>query len=99
MNNVNIVLHSAADVRFNESLQDAVLLNTVGTKRIIDLCLQIKNLVSFVHVSTAYSNSDKDYIEETVYPPLFDPYTIIKCAEMLPADIFNSLTKQLLVHF
>ncbi|KAF4517875.1 hypothetical protein B566_EDAN001829, partial [Ephemera danica] len=54
---VNVVLHSAATIRFDEPLK----------------------LAAFVHLSTAYSNSDRqEIIEEKVYPPPADPDTIIK---------------------
>ena len=41
---VNVVFHSAATVRFNESLKSAVTLNTLGTQRVIQLCRDIHNL-------------------------------------------------------
>lgn len=45
---IDIVFHVAATVRFNEPLKGAANLNTFGTKRIMELCTQIKNLkVSF----------------------------------------------------
>lgn len=44
LEDVNIVFHVAATVRFNESLQDATNLNTLGTKRIMGICMKMKNL-------------------------------------------------------
>lgn len=64
---VNIVFHSAATVRFNEPLKVAVNLNTLGTDRILDLCRHMINLISVIHVSTAYSNADRQEIEESIY--------------------------------
>ena len=64
---VNIVFHSAATVRFNESLKIAVNLNTLGTDRMLDLCRRMINLTSVIHVSTAYSNADRQEIEESIY--------------------------------
>ena len=64
---VNVVFHGAATVRFDEPLKIAVNLNTKGTDRILELCRSMKNLISLVHVSTAYSNADKQEIKETVY--------------------------------
>lgn len=64
---VNIVFHSAATVKFEEPLKVAVNLNTRGTDRIIELCRNMRNLISLVHVSTAYSNADKNEIKEAVY--------------------------------
>lgn len=64
---VNIVFHSAATVRFNEPLKVAVNLNTRGTERMLDLCRHMTNLISVIHVSTAYSNADRREIEESIY--------------------------------
>lgn len=64
---VNIVFHSAATVRFNEPLKVAVNLNTRGTDRMLDLCRRMTNLISFIHVSTAYSNADRREINESIY--------------------------------
>ena len=64
---VNIVFHVAATVRFNEPLNVAVNVNTKGTARIIELCKELKHVISVVHVSTAYSNANVLEIEEKVY--------------------------------
>lgn len=42
--NVNIVFHSAATVRFNEKIDSAFNLNTAATIKVLDLCKNIKNL-------------------------------------------------------
>lgn len=44
VNNVTVVFHSAATVRFNESLQDAVRLNTEATQNVIRFSHSIKRL-------------------------------------------------------
>ena len=65
--NVNTVFHVAATVKFNEPLNVAVDVNTRGTARIIQLCKELKRVISVVYVSTAYSNSYLSEIEEKVY--------------------------------
>lgn len=42
--NVDIVFHVAATVRFNEPLKDAANLNTFGTHRVMELCTKMKKL-------------------------------------------------------
>ena len=42
--NIDIVFHVAATVRFNEPLKDAANLNTFGTHRIMELCTKMKKL-------------------------------------------------------
>ncbi|TGZ56633.1 Fatty acyl-CoA reductase [Temnothorax longispinosus] len=69
---VNIVFHSVATVRFNESLKIAVNLNTMNTDRILDFV---------IHVSTAYSNADRREIEESIYITEVKPYTVVDMCE------------------
>lgn len=42
--NVTIVFHSAATVRFDQNLREAANLNTLGSKRLWDLCTDMKIL-------------------------------------------------------
>ncbi|GLH03063.1 Fatty acyl-CoA reductase, partial [Gryllus bimaculatus] len=41
---VSVVFHSAATVRFNETLRAAVTLNTRGTQRVVELCREMRHL-------------------------------------------------------
>ncbi|XP_013176641.1 PREDICTED: fatty acyl-CoA reductase 1-like isoform X1 [Papilio xuthus] len=66
---VAIVIHAAATLRFVEPLQIAMNVNFEGTKRVLDLCKKIKQLETFVYISTAYTNVNRQVIEEIVYPP------------------------------
>lgn len=43
-NSVNIVFHCAASIRFNDPLKSAVMLNSIGTKQMLDLAEQAKHL-------------------------------------------------------
>lgn len=42
---VQIVFHAAATIRFDEPLKKAVLLNTRGTKMVLELAKEMKNLL------------------------------------------------------
>lgn len=42
--NVNIVVHCAATLDFETDLKTAVSINLMGTKRIVELCKEIRNL-------------------------------------------------------
>ena len=46
--NVSIIFHCAATVRFNEKIRDAVEINVKGTQKLIDLAKKMKDFkVSF----------------------------------------------------
>nr|XP_023023256.1 fatty acyl-CoA reductase wat-like [Leptinotarsa decemlineata] len=67
MSKIDIVFHIAANVRFNECLKLAYMINVNGTKEILKLARQMTNLKSLIYVSTAYANCPYDEIEEKVY--------------------------------
>lgn len=97
--NVNIVFHSAATVRFDQGIKEAVNLNTLGSKRLWDLCVEMHNLKSIIHVSTAYTNPTRNNVGEAVYPPRLemDNGTFMKCVEVLPDDLVMKIATELQV--
>lgn len=44
INEVSIIFHLAATVRFDDPLKDAILMNTRGTRELVDLANKMKNL-------------------------------------------------------
>lgn len=64
---VTIVFHVAATVRFNEGLHGSAVMNTLGTLQMMQLCSEIKGLKSVVYVSTAYCSPKVEVVEEIVY--------------------------------
>lgn len=80
--NVNIIFHCAATIKFNSHLRDAIRTNLTGTLRVIEFAKSLDNLTSFVHLSTAFCNSNyRGLITEKVYPPVQDPYEMLEMAE------------------
>lgn len=65
---MKVVFNIVASVKFNEVLNDAIKVNILGTKKVVNLALGIKSLKSFMHVSTLYSNCNRTDIDEKVYP-------------------------------
>lgn len=99
IDNVEIVIHAAADVRFDKTLQQLCLSNVRGTREIITLVKEIKNLIVFAYISTAYSHSPRDVIEEKFYPAPIDPDQMIRVAEYFSehsTEIFETVTHSLI---
>ena len=64
---------------FNSRIDEAIRINIYGTMKMFDLAKQAKHFESFLHVSTAYVNSDKlGLIEEKVYDIGIDPEEYIE---------------------
>lgn len=70
---VEIVVHAAADVRFNIPLLELVQSNVRGTRDLLEIAKKMKHLQVFAYVSTAYSHCPRDYVEEKFYDPPMDP--------------------------
>lgn len=64
--NVNVIFHCAATLKLEATLKDAVEQNTAGTARVIDVAKKVKNLLAFVHFSTAFCSADLEVFEERV---------------------------------
>lgn len=66
---VNVIIHGAATVRFDEPLKLATACHVLGTKEIMLLAHQCRNLISLVHISTLYSQCLHKNIGEEFYEP------------------------------
>ncbi|CAG7824272.1 unnamed protein product [Allacma fusca] len=93
---VSIVLHVAANVRFNAGLKSLVKTNTEGTNNVLKWSKQLQHLKAFVYVSTAFSNSHFEDTDERIYPPTVDPHVVMQLCSKFPADLVDSLTEKLL---
>ncbi|KAL2715979.1 putative fatty acyl-CoA reductase CG8306 [Vespula squamosa] len=94
--NVHIVVHSAATLDFEASLKNAVFINLLGTRRVIQLCQEIKNLKALVHVSSAYVNSVLQDVQEKIYPPPEDVNKVLKLVKELDDKALEDETPKLL---
>ncbi|CAH1173793.1 unnamed protein product [Phaedon cochleariae] len=92
--NVSIIYHIAASVRFDDFLKIAITTNTRSTREIITLAKQCKTLDVFVYCSTVYCNFEKDVIEEKVYPAKQDWRMAIELAEKYDEMTLQVLTEK-----
>ncbi|XP_029042874.1 fatty acyl-CoA reductase 1 [Osmia bicornis bicornis] len=70
--NVDIIIHNAAEVSFSATVASTLRINVFGTKYMLDLAAECFHLKAFLYVSTAYSNCYTKDIEEKFYPPPAD---------------------------
>jgi alcohol-forming fatty acyl-CoA reductase len=81
---------------FETFLRVAVNMNIIGVKKIIDLCKHLNNLVSFIHISTAFSNCDRLHISEEVYNSPVKPEKLIEACDWIEDDLLNYLTPKII---
>ncbi|XP_046419390.1 fatty acyl-CoA reductase wat-like isoform X1 [Neodiprion fabricii] len=66
---VGVIFHLAATVRFTDTLETAVAINVNSVKYVIDIARACKNFKVGIHVSTAFSHCVRKFIDEELYPP------------------------------
>lgn len=96
INNVNVVIHSAATLDFNESLRSTVVTNLLGTRRVMELCQKIKKLDAVTHVSSAYVTSFKLECEEILYPLKENVEKVVELVDTLSDEALATLQPDLL---
>ncbi|XP_046464442.1 putative fatty acyl-CoA reductase CG5065 [Daphnia pulex] len=94
--NVSVVFHSAATVKFNEELKTALVMNVKGPMEMLEICRKMKHLEAFVHVSTAFNNLDREKIKEEVYfNPKVNPVKLIEFLDGLDDETLKIMTPEL----
>ncbi|CAG9810069.1 unnamed protein product [Chironomus riparius] len=93
---VSIVIHSAATIRFDEELKEAFEVNVKGTQKLVNLSKRMTKIESFVYISTAFSNCTNKDIHEKFYEFPFDTKVLNDFIEKFPVDVINKCTKFLI---
>lgn len=94
--NVDIIVHSAATVKFDEKLKRAIELNVRGTYEMTRLGLECKKLSQFHHISTTYCHVNVKTLEEKRYEPPRDPYKMMNLVSCLNEEQIDSIEKDIL---
>ncbi|KAJ9576068.1 hypothetical protein L9F63_007033, partial [Diploptera punctata] len=86
----------AATVRFDEKLEIAIQTNIQGTRDLMILCRDCRNIKVVIHVSTAYSHCYQNEIKEEFYDVPMTSDKAVKVVEALDGKILNNITPLLL---
>lgn len=96
--NVEIILHAAADVRFDSTLMELTLVNLRGTRELLRLAERCRKLKMFAYISTAFSQCVRKKIDEQFYDAPISPEQMIRIAEHFEArddtESLNVLTER-----
>ncbi|KAK0176563.1 hypothetical protein PV328_000684 [Microctonus aethiopoides] len=96
LQDVSVVFHAAANVKFDIPLKEAITMNTRGVLNLIALVKQMKKLESLVHISTAYSHCGEKILEERAYSCPISPEKVMTLVDILNDEILNIITPKLL---
>ncbi|KAL0858852.1 hypothetical protein ABMA27_011304 [Loxostege sticticalis] len=93
---VNIIFHSAATVKFDEHLRAALNTNVRAPLHLLRLARDMKGLDVLMHISTAYSNSHLELVEEKFYPCEADCESLHQTIDKLTDEEINSALSKIL---
>ena len=82
----------AATVRFDEKLKTAAAINIRSSMELLQLAKEMKNLKSYMHVSTVFGNVLNQVIEEKIYAPPIDGKKLMALTENVPEKLLDDLT-------
>lgn len=93
---VDVIFHMAAVVRFDAPLKSTVLSNVRGTREALRLGKSCRSLRSFVYVSTAYSHATRSRIGTEISDDFHEspasPDALIQLVENLDEDNLKEVT-------
>ncbi|GLV36882.1 uncharacterized protein CBL_02283 [Carabus blaptoides fortunei] len=95
-NTISVVFHMAANVRFDQPLKSALLMNTGGALNVLEVAENFTNLKSFVHVSTAYCHCDETELEERPYEAPHAPRKMLDLVSWMDEDLIKNMTPSLI---
>lgn len=96
ISSTNIVYHMAASLKLEATLKPNVEMNLTGTKNVLDMCKEMKNLLAVLHLSTAFCNCDQDVSDEVVYDWPQKPMDLIKCAKWMSEEAMQEMGKSMM---
>lgn len=83
----------AATIKFNELYKKAILINVRGTREVIKLAKNCKNIQHFCHLSTIMSHLGLEKLDEITYEPPMDPNLAIEIAEFFSEEATEKFFK------
>lgn len=91
-----IMFHLAASLKLEATLKPNIQMNLTGTKYVLDVANQMKNLIQMIHTSTAFCNIEHEVMEEKVYDFEHRPEDLIRCAEWMSEESMAVAQKNIL---
>ncbi|CRL03600.1 CLUMA_CG016511, isoform A, partial [Clunio marinus] len=90
------VFHLAASLKLEATLKPNVEMNLTGTKNVIEVCRNMPQLLTLVHLSTAFCSCDQNELQEEVYDWPQKPMDLIRCAEWMTEEAMNVMGQKII---
>ncbi|CAH1365606.1 unnamed protein product [Tenebrio molitor] len=89
---VTVVIHAAANVKFDLDLRIAATSNLRAVRDILDLSKQMSQLKAFLYISTVFSNCNRSEINEEFYKPAMKANNLFKLLESIDEGVLTTVT-------
>ncbi|KAK4873202.1 hypothetical protein RN001_015231 [Aquatica leii] len=99
INEVNCVFHVGAEVKFVADIDRLLLNNVFGTNEIVQMAKKMRNLQTFVYVSSGYAQCDKHTIEEVMYENKLNGENMLTLLKMFDSKTLNEMSPIILKGF
>ena len=94
--NVSVVIHVAATIRFHEKIKLATKMNIVAVKHVIALAKDLRHCAAVVQTSTAYAHTYRPDCPETFLEPSHCPEDLIALLDKASAEVADAATPTLI---
>ncbi|KAJ8024070.1 Fatty acyl-CoA reductase 1 [Holothuria leucospilota] len=95
-NEVSVVFHVAATIKFDEKLKLSLQLNVVASKQLIKIAKGMRRLESYQHISTAYAHCERPDIDEVIYEPPADAEQLQYSLDWMTDDMVKMITPSII---
>ncbi|KAF5303710.1 hypothetical protein FQR65_LT00854 [Abscondita terminalis] len=96
INEVNCVFHVGSSIDFSMCLSSAIKTNLSGTIEITKLAKKIKNLESFIYVSSVYAHTNSGVITENLCESRVTGEDLLRLMEQVGMKNFNEFSSKFL---
>ncbi|CAK8671098.1 unnamed protein product [Clavelina lepadiformis] len=93
---VDIFVHGAATLKFNEHLRLSFEINTKCVRKVLQLCKKMTHLQSVVHISTAYAYCNQEETDEKFYDCGVDYNDLESSLRWMSDDVVTKVTPDLI---
>lgn len=98
-NEVTIVLHGAANVKFDQDIRGATNINVRAVREMLKLAGDMHQLVAFVYISTLFAFCTQKKIDERFYDVPITAEKLLTLLEILDDDTLKTITPQYSILF
>lgn len=91
-----IVLHAAADVKFDQALSRIIVTNVKGTLEVLNLCVSLRKMELLLYISTAYANCIHKTVHERFYDSPMDPLKMLELMKHVDEEQSMFLTPMII---